>query len=53
VKTDFECLLYLESLTRMCTAGVGSGMLEIAPSEESLDYSGSLASPNTAGGVGH
>jgi hypothetical protein len=30
MKTDFECSLYLESLTRVCAKG-------IAPLEESLD----------------
>jgi hypothetical protein len=37
MKTDFECSLYLESLTRVCAKGIGSGTLEIAPLEESLD----------------
>jgi hypothetical protein len=53
MKTNFECSLYLELLTRVCAAGVGGGTLGRAPSDESLDYLASLTSRNVTGGAGH
>ena len=37
MKIDFECSLHLELLIEVCAAGVGSGTLGRAPSDELLD----------------